>query len=142
MALIFPESFLQEVMDRNDIVDIASRFVSLKRSGGTLKGLCPFHKERPHLYCFAGQAAILLLWLRQGRKHHRLCKGYKNPDFVEAVKTLRSSRNGHSDTNEGGAANNAKLRRTIYKINSCRTVFTSACTPKEKKHLNISCGGA
>ena len=43
----FPETFLQELADRNDIVDVVSGYVPLtKRSGANLFGLCPFHSEK------------------------------------------------------------------------------------------------
>ncbi len=43
----FSESFLQELADRNDIVDVVSGYVRLtKRSGANLFGLCPFHSEK------------------------------------------------------------------------------------------------
>ena len=43
----FPETFLQELADRNDIVDVVGSYVALtKRSGSNLFGLCPFHSEK------------------------------------------------------------------------------------------------
>ena len=45
--MAFPESFLQELVDRNDIADVVSGYVKLsKRSGANLFGLCPFHSEK------------------------------------------------------------------------------------------------
>ena len=45
--MAFPDSFLQELADRNDIVDVVSSYVRLtKRSGANLFGLCPFHSEK------------------------------------------------------------------------------------------------
>lgn len=45
--MAIPESFLQEVSDRNDIVDVVSGYVRLtKKSGSNLFGLCPFHSEK------------------------------------------------------------------------------------------------
>jgi len=42
----FPESFLQELKLRNDIGDVISSYVNLKRKGRNLVGLCPFHGEK------------------------------------------------------------------------------------------------
>lgn len=43
----FSDSFIQEVCERNDIVDVVSGYVSLpKRTGANLFGLCPFHSEK------------------------------------------------------------------------------------------------
>lgn len=45
--MAFPESFLQELAERNDIVDVVSGYVRLtKKSGSNLFGLCPFHSEK------------------------------------------------------------------------------------------------
>ena len=45
--MAFSESFLQELADRNDIVDVVSGYVRLsKKSGSNLFGLCPFHSEK------------------------------------------------------------------------------------------------
>ena len=42
-----PERFLDELTERNDIVDVVSQYVRLtKRSGANLFGLCPFHSEK------------------------------------------------------------------------------------------------
>ncbi|MBR4875492.1 MAG: hypothetical protein IKU95_03275, partial [Clostridia bacterium] len=44
MAL--PQSFLDELIYRCDIVEVISRYVTLKRSGSGYVGLCPFHNEK------------------------------------------------------------------------------------------------
>ena len=41
-----PEEFIQELKHRSDIVDVVSSYVSLKKSGRSLMGLCPFHNEK------------------------------------------------------------------------------------------------
>ncbi len=42
-----PEKFIQDLVDRSDIVDVVSSYVRLsKRSGANMFGLCPFHSEK------------------------------------------------------------------------------------------------
>lgn len=45
--MAFPESFITELAERNDIVDVVSGYVRLtKKTGANLFGLCPFHSEK------------------------------------------------------------------------------------------------
>ena len=55
----FSDSFLQEVADRNEIVDVVSGYVRLtKRSGANLFGLCPFHSEKTPSFSVAPDKQI------------------------------------------------------------------------------------
>ena len=42
----YSDELLDEIRNSNDIVDIISQYVVLKRSGRNFFGLCPFHKEK------------------------------------------------------------------------------------------------
>lgn len=42
----FDRIFLIELSARNDIVDVVSQYVQLKKSGANYFGLCPFHNEK------------------------------------------------------------------------------------------------
>ena len=45
--MAFPESFIKELTERNDITDVVSSYVKLtKKSGNNMFGLCPFHSEK------------------------------------------------------------------------------------------------
>lgn len=43
---MIPQSFIQDLLVRVDIVDVVGRYVQLKRGGANLLGLCPFHNEK------------------------------------------------------------------------------------------------
>jgi DNA primase len=88
-AIAIPDSYLQELKSRADIEQLISPYVSLRRSGRTLMGLCPFHNEKSpsfavypdsnSFYCFgcgAGGDAVSFLM-----RMERL-------DYLEAVKAL------------------------------------------------------
>ena len=44
--MAFPPSFIDELTARNPIEDVVGHYVSLKRSGSNMFGLCPFHGEK------------------------------------------------------------------------------------------------
>ena len=41
-----PQSFIQELLSRVDVVEVVGRYVQLKKGGANLMGLCPFHGEK------------------------------------------------------------------------------------------------
>lgn len=43
---MIPESFVQELLARIDVVDVVGRYVQLRKGGANLLGLCPFHNEK------------------------------------------------------------------------------------------------
>ena len=44
--MAIPQSFIQELLARADVVDIVGRYVQLKKGGANYMGLCPFHGEK------------------------------------------------------------------------------------------------
>ncbi|MEX8191492.1 DNA primase [Comamonas guangdongensis] len=44
--MAIPQSFIQELLSRVDVVDIVGRYVQLKKGGANFMGLCPFHSEK------------------------------------------------------------------------------------------------
>lgn len=46
VRMAIPQSFLQDLLSRVDVVDVVGRYVQLKKGGANLMGLCPFHGEK------------------------------------------------------------------------------------------------
>ncbi|WP_027013935.1 DNA primase [Comamonas composti] len=44
--MAIPQSFIQELLSRIDVVDIVGRYVQLRKGGANFMGLCPFHSEK------------------------------------------------------------------------------------------------
>ena len=56
--MAFPPSFIDELVARNPIEDVVGQYVSLKRSGGNMFGLCPFHGEKTASFSVAPDKGI------------------------------------------------------------------------------------
>ena len=56
--MAFPPSFLDELSARNPIEDVVGQYVSLKRSGSNMFGLCPFHGEKTASFSVAPDKGI------------------------------------------------------------------------------------
>jgi len=87
-----PQAFLDDLLDRVDIVDVIDRRVKLKKTGKNYTARCPFHEERSpsfsvnpdkqFYYCFGcGAGGNALTFVME----------YENLEFPQAVETLASS---------------------------------------------------
>ena len=56
--MAFPASFIDELIARNPIEEVVGQYVSLKRSGSNLFGLCPFHGEKTASFSVAPDKGI------------------------------------------------------------------------------------
>ena len=136
------DSFLQELKYKTDIEDVISTYVSLKRRGSTLVGLCPFHNEKTgsftvypetqSFYCFgcgAGGDAIGFL------------KRIENLDYMDAVKLL-ADRAGMQIPNEGFDDSLSKKRRRVLEINreAAKFYHSYMMSPDGEEGLNYFLG--
>ncbi len=126
MAGYIPDRVLEEVRFRNDIVEVISAYVPLKRTGATYKACCPFHKEKtpsfnvnPNMQIFkcfgCGEAGDVISFVM---KHQGL-------DFLQAVKVL-AERVGIAVETEGEAGK-AEHRRTLLAVHAGLAQFFVRC---------------
>ncbi|MCL2568753.1 MAG: DNA primase [Oscillospiraceae bacterium] len=101
--MAFPESFLEELANRNDIVDVVGGYVNfIKRSGSNQFGLCPFHGERtPSFSVHADKQIYYCFGCHKGGGVINFIMEIENLTFPDAVHFL-ASRAGMTVPDEGG----------------------------------------
>ena len=90
--MAIPQSFIQELIARTDVVEVVGRYVQLKKGGANYMGLCPFHGEKSpsfsvspskqFFHCFGcGKNGNAIGFLME----------HSGMNFIEAVKDLAQS---------------------------------------------------
>ena len=83
------DNFLLELKSRNDIESVISSYVTLKRSGRILKGLCPFHGEKtPSFTVYPDTQSYYCFGCGSGGDVVTFIKNIENLDYLDAVKFL------------------------------------------------------
>ncbi len=83
------KSVVEEVLSRADIEGVISPYVTLKRAGGLLKGLCPFHSEKTPSFCvYTKDNSFYCFGCGAGGDAITFLKRIENMDFEDAVETL------------------------------------------------------
>ncbi|QZY56567.1 DNA primase [Crassaminicella profunda] len=89
MGIVFDEGLIDEIKSQNDIVDVVSKYVHLKKAGQNYKGLCPFHHEKTpsfivsdekqFYHCFGcGESGDVISFMMK----------LENLDFIDALRLL------------------------------------------------------
>ena len=87
--MYYPDDVIEEVRTRNDIVDVISQYVNLKKKGANYFGLCPFHNEKsPSFSVSPGKQMYYCFGCGAGGNVITFVMEYENYSFVEAVKYL------------------------------------------------------
>ncbi len=112
------EEILEKIKSQNDIVDVISERVRLRKSGRNFTGLCPFHNEKTPSFsvsqekqiykCFGcGEAGNVISFVMKD----------KNLPFVEAVKYLANRANIPLEMHNGEKSKSAKKKDLLYRVN-------------------------
>ena len=121
----YSDELLDDIKTKNDIVDIVSQYVVLKRAGRNYMGLCPFHKEKSGSFCVSPDKQIFHCFGCGvgGNVFHFISK-IENVNFKESVEIL-ANRAGVdlplSDNFEDDKL--SKLKSRVYEVNKCAAEF-------------------
>mgnify|MGYP000850957840 FL=1 len=127
------EDVIQRIKDENDIVDVISESVKLKRSGRNYMGLCPFHHEKTPSFsvsqdkqiykCFGcGEAGNVITFVMK----------INNLSFPEAIALLADRANIDIDFNREKNKNRRNSFEKLYRVNVEAARYFFSCLSSSK----------
>jgi len=120
------DSFISEITARNDVESVISQYVSLRRRGNTLVGLCPFHNEKTGSFTVYTQTnSFYCFGCGAGGDVINFTMRIENLDYMEAVRTL-ADRSGLQMPTDGYDDSMQKLRLKLYEVNRAAARFFHA----------------
>ena len=115
----YSDELIEEIRTSNDIVDVISQYVILKRSGRNFFGLCPFHKEKSPSFSVSPDKQIFHCFgCGVGGNVIHFVSKIENLDFKDTIEMLANRANIELPTlNNFEDDKTAKLKSRIYQIN-------------------------
>ncbi|SCX91885.1 DNA primase [Alkaliphilus peptidifermentans] len=120
MGNFFPDEIIEEVKDRNDIVDVISGYISVKTTGGSHKALCPFHREKTPSFVINAEKQIYKCFgCGVGGDVIHFVMKIENLDFIDSIKVLAQRANIHIEENNISNEEKRELQKKVelYEIN-------------------------
>lgn len=133
-----PPEFIRELEERCRLEDIVPAYLTLKRRGKNLVGLCPFHSEKsPSFNVYPGNNSYYCFGCGKGGGVINFVMEAERLDFVEAVRWL-AQRAGLQVPESGQDDTMAKLRMRILEINreSGRFFYQTLVSPEGRPGLD------
>lgn len=121
----YSDEIIEEIRNRNDIVDVISQYVVLKKHGRNYFGLCPFHKEKSPSFSVSPDRQIFHCFGCGvgGNVFHFLSK-IENMTFPEVIETLAEKSGVELPVDSSNLDDKqAYLKSKVYEINKCAAEF-------------------
>ena len=121
----YSEEIIDEVRQSNDIVDVISQYMYLKRSGRNYFGLCPFHNEKSPSFSVSPDKQIFHCFgCGVGGNVISFIMKIEGCGFVEAIQILAEKANIQLPTLENNVDNQREeLKAKVYKVNEFTADF-------------------
>ena len=129
--MAFDRQFLDELIARNDIVDVVSNYVSLQPRGGSLWGCCPFHSEKtPSFHVLPDKQLCYCFGCKKGGGVINFIMEEENLSFPDAVRFL--ARRANMPVPEEEHSDESWLRSRILSLNrdAARFYYDQLYSPK------------
>ena len=121
----YSDEIIDEVRQTNDIVDIISQYVHLKRSGRNFFGLCPFHNEKSPSFSVSPDKQIFHCFgCGVGGNVFTFLTRIEGISFIEAVQTLAERSNIQLPAIENNQdSQKEELKAKVFKVNEFTAQF-------------------
>ena len=122
----YSEELIEEIRNNNDIVDVISQYVILKRSGRNFFGLCPFHKEKSPSFSVSPDKQIFHCFgCGVGGNVIHFVSKIENLNFRETMELLANRANIQLPTLDNSLEDNKRaiLKSKVYEINEITAKF-------------------
>lgn len=114
---MFPRNFMDELMERNDIVDVVGSYVALSPKGGSFWGCCPFHNEKtPSFHVMQDRQFYHCFGCKKGGSTLNFVMEIENLSFPDAVRFL-AKRVGMEVPENRASADEDRRRRRLLELN-------------------------
>lgn len=135
-----PQSFIDDLLERVDIVDVVGRYVTLKKGGVNLLGLCPFHDEKsPSFTVSPSKQFYHCFGCGKNGNALRFLMDYTNVGFIDAVQDL-AQRTGMQVPQEDISPAQKALRAQQKEVRLTLTELNAKAAHAYKAHLRQSPG--
>ena len=137
------EDVIERIKNENDIVDVISESVRLKRSGRNYMGLCPFHNEKSPSFSVSQDKQIYKCFsCNEAGNVITFVMKQKNKNFIEAIKYLAERARIPLEIGKGESSQITKKRELLYKINkeAGRFFFSNLTKVKKAKEYFLNRG--
>lgn len=114
--MYYPEELVEEIRERNDIVEVIGTYVKLQKKGSSYFGLCPFHNEKsPSFSVSPDKQMYYCFGCGAGGNVFTFIMEYENYSFPEALKI--PGRPGRGSSFRSG---NIQRKKKDSRISACR----------------------
>ena len=125
---MIPREIIDEIVYRNDIEHVIGSYVTLKRAGSNLNGLCPFHSEKtPSFTVFPATKSFYCFGCGAGGDVITFVMKAENLDYADALHNLAARAGITIPEDENSVGEKTIPRKRIYEMNLAAAKFFRDC---------------
>src|SRR5215813_3181190 len=124
---LFPQTFIDDLRQQANIVQVVQEYVPLKKVGNTYKGLCPFHSEKtPSFHVHPDKGFFHCFGCNAGGDVYKFIELHEKVGFQDAVRMLAQKFGVAIPEAEGSSEDSrrdAALRESLLKVHEAASAY-------------------